>query len=192
MPELSEVLSKEDIDKKVVSVAHRIMSDFKGRELVLIGVLKGSFVFLSDLARQLTIHVKIDFVSVSSYGNEASSSGRIQLNKEIEIDINHKHVLVVEDIIDTGLTMSYLIDYLKSFNPADIRICTMIDKQERRESEIRIDYACHTIKKGFIVGESPLTEKGFGMGMRLRDSGFSPSKEEMNSAMKALRNAGQA
>lgn len=152
MPELYEVLSKEDIDKKVAAVARRISSDFKGSELVMIGVLKGSFVFLSDLARQLTIPVKIDFVGVSSYGDDVASSGRIQLNREIGIDIKEKNILVVEDIVDTGITINYLIDYLKSFNPLTISICTMIDKQQRRESEIRIDYACHEIQEGFIVG----------------------------------------
>ncbi len=152
MPELFEVLSKEDIEQKVASIADRISSDYVGSELILIGVLKGAFVFLADLARQLTIPVKIDFVRLSSYGNNDSSSGNIRLDKEIEIDIQNKDVLIVEDIIDTGQTLDYLVRYLQKFNPDTIKICTMIDKPERRESKIRVDYACHIVKNGFIVG----------------------------------------
>ena len=100
MPEFIPVLKKDDINKMVVAIAQKISSDFKGRELILIGVLKGSFVFLSDLIRSLSIPVKVDFVGVSSYSNKTSSSGKIQLTKSIEIDIKNKNVLVVEDIVD--------------------------------------------------------------------------------------------
>ncbi len=152
MPEFIPVLKKDEINKMVVDVAHEISSDYMDRELVLIGVLKGAFIFLSDLIRNLTIPVKVDFVGVSSYGHNNSSSGKIQLTKTLEVDIKDKNVLVVEDIIDSGLTSAWLVDYLKSFQPETVNVCALIDKRERREAEIQIDYACHVVKEGFLVG----------------------------------------
>ncbi len=153
MPEFIPVLKKDDIDKMVVAVARKISSDYKDRELILIGVLKGSFVFLSDLIRNLSIPVKIDFVGVSSYSDKTSSSGKIQLTKSIEIDIKNKNVLVVEDIVDSGFTLAWLIDYLMSFEPETVNVCALLDKRERRETPIQIDYTCHVVKEeGFLVG----------------------------------------
>ena len=152
MPEFIPVLKKDDINKMVVAVARKISLDYKDRELILIGVLKGSFVFLSDLIRNLSIPVKIDFVGVSSYSDKTSSSGKIQLTKSIEIDIKNKNVLVVEDIVDSGLTLAWLIDYLMSFEPKAVNICALIDKRERRETQIQIDYTCHVVQEGFLVG----------------------------------------
>lgn len=152
MPELITVLNKNDIDKMVARVARKISSDYQDQELILIGILKGAFVFLSDLVRHLTIPVKLDFIRACSYGSSDSSSGNIRLTKEIEMDINNKDVLLVEDIVDTGLTLSYLIDYLKTFNPKSVKICALIDKHERRNSNIKIHYACHEAAKGFLVG----------------------------------------
>ncbi len=152
MPELIPVLNKNDIDNMVARVARRISSDYQDRELILIGILKGAFVFLSDLVRHLTIPVKLDFIRVCSYGSEVSSSGNIRLTKEIEIDVTNKDVLLVEDIVDTGLTLSYILDYLKAFGPKTVKICTLLDKHERRNANIKIDYACHKVDKGFLVG----------------------------------------
>ena len=152
MPEFIPVLKKDDIDKMVVAVARKISSDYKDRELILIGVLKGSFVFLSDLIRNLSIPVKVDFVGVSSYSDKTSSSGKIQLTKSIEIDIKNKNVLVVEDIVDSGLTLAWLIDYLMSFEPETVNVCALLDKRERRETQIQIDYTCHVVQEGFLVG----------------------------------------
>lgn len=152
MPELVPVLSKNDIDSLVTQVAHRISTDYRNRELILIGVLKGVFVFLSDLVRCLYIPVQIDFIRVFSYGSDVSSSGEIHLTKDIEIDIKDKNVLIVEDIVDTGLTLKYLIDYLRAYHPKTIKVCVFIDKHERREADIEIDYSCHDVAKGFFVG----------------------------------------
>ena len=152
MPELVPVLSKKDIDSLVTKVAHRISTDYRNHDLVLIGVLKGVFVFLSDLVRCLDIPVQIDFIRVFSYGSDVSSSGEIHLTKDIEVDIKDKDVLIVEDIVDTGLTLKYLIDYLKSYYPKTIKVCAFIDKHERREADIGIDYRCHDVAKGFLVG----------------------------------------
>jgi hypoxanthine phosphoribosyltransferase len=152
MPELIPILNKNDIDHMVARVARRISSDYQDRELILIGILKGAFVFLSDLVRYLTIPVKVDFIGACSYGSDVSSSGIIRLTKEIEIDVTNKDVLLVEDIVDTGLTLSYIVDYLKTFDPKTVKICALLDKHERRSENIKIDYACHEVDKGFIVG----------------------------------------
>ena len=152
MTELIPILKKDEISKMVKAIAEKISSDYKGRDLVLIGVLKGSFIFLSDLARHLTIPVKIDFIGASSYGSGTSSSENIQLTIKVSIDLKEKDVLVVEDIIDTGLTLTYLIDYLKSFEPRTVKVCAFIGKTERRKTEIYIDYVCHKVKEGFLVG----------------------------------------
>lgn len=152
MPELIPVLKKDDIEHMVVQVASRISSDYLERELVLIGVLKGAYVFLSDLARQMSIPAQVDFIGISSYGADTSSSGKIRLTKDIDIDIKNKDVLIIEDIVDTGLTLSYIVEYLKSFSPKTIKVCALIDKRERRKSKVKIDYACHLTDEGFLVG----------------------------------------
>ena len=152
MPELVPVLSKNDIDSLVKQVAHRISTDYRNKDLILIGVLKGVFVFLSDLVRCLDIPVQIDFIRVCSYGSDVSSSGEIHLTKDIEVNIKEKDVLIVEDIVDTGLTLKYLIDYLRSYHPKTIKVCVFIDKHERREADIAIDYSCHNVAEGFLVG----------------------------------------
>lgn len=152
MPELIPVLKKSDINSMVAQVARRISSDYQDHELILIGVLKGAFVFLSDLMLNLSIPVQVDFIRVASYGSDTSSSGRINLTKAVEIDVKNKDVLVVEDIVDTGLTLSYIIDYLKSFKPNTVKVCTLLDKRQRRQANVKIDYACHIVTEGFLVG----------------------------------------
>ena len=152
MPALIPVLSKDEIDRLVTAVAQRISSDYRDRELILVGVLKGAFVFLSDLMRKLSIPAKVDFLRVASYGSETSSSGKVQLIKDLELDIRNKDVLVVEDIVDTGCTIGYLIDYVSSRSPRTVKVCALIDKRERRENEVVIDYVCHVVKQGFLVG----------------------------------------
>ena len=152
MPDLVPVLKKDEIAKLVTKLAQKISSDYQGRELILVAVLKGAFVFLSDLIRQITIPVKVDFIRAASYGSNTSSSGQIQLTKEIEININNKDVLLVEDIVDTGLTLGYIVDYLKSFEPCSVKVCALLDKIERREIDITVDYTGHVVAEGFLVG----------------------------------------
>ena len=152
MSEFIPVLTKKEIDAQVSHIAQVISADYKDRELILIGILKGAFIFLSDLIRQLSIPVKVDFMCVSSYGDHTTSSGRIKLIKDVDISINNKDVLIVEDIVDTGITLSYLVDHLHASGASSVRICTLIDKRERRETDVRVDYACHTVDKGFLVG----------------------------------------
>jgi len=152
MPELIPVLKKEEIRKRVAAVAEKISFDYQNRELLLIGVLKGSFVFLADLIRCLTIPVEIDFIGTSSYTTKSVSSGNIRLTKEISANLKDKDVLIVEDIVDSGLTLQFLVDHIGSFGPRSVKICTFIDKFERRETEINVDYRCHTVNEGFLVG----------------------------------------
>ena len=152
MPDLTPVLKKEEIDKSVAQLAQRISRDYSDCELILVGVLKGAFVFLADLIRHLTIPAKVDFVRVASYGSGTSSSGKIRLTKALEIDIRGKDVLIVEDIVDTGLSLSRLVDYLKESEPKSVRICALIDKTERRQKHVDVDYVGHVVAQGFLVG----------------------------------------
>ena len=153
MPDFTPVIKKDEIEHQISRIAEVISTDYQGQELVLIGVLKGAFLFLADLARQLKLEsVKIDFLQASSYGADTVSSENIVLKKDIDVEIRHKHVLVVEDIVDTGLTLAYLIEHLKGFGPKSIKVCAMIDKSERRKAAVKVDYVCTTIEKGFLVG----------------------------------------
>ena len=152
MTALEPFLNREEIQRLVSDIAERISLDYQDEDLVLIGVLKGAFIFLSDLVRQLTIPTEIDFVGASSYGTNAQSSEDIRLTKPLQIDIRNKSILVVEDIIDTGLTLAYMLDYIKSFVPRNLNICTLLDKRERRKAYIEIDYVGKVVDKGFLVG----------------------------------------
>jgi len=152
MPELIPVLTEKEIHDKVEMVAQKISKDYENGRLVLIGVLKGGFVFLADLARRLSIPVEIDFIRYASYGDRDYSSGDIRLCSDITTDIKGKDVLIVEDIIDSGLTMAKLIKHLEAFHPESIRICAFIDKYERRKVDCQADYFCHSVKGGFLVG----------------------------------------
>lgn len=153
MPEeMIPVFSRAEIAKKVKALAQRISEDYRGKELIAIGVLKGAFIFLADLMRELTIPVQVDFVRLASYGSDTTSSGTIRMTKETELDIRGRHVLIVEDIIDSGLTIAYLLNHLKSLSPKSIKVCTFIDKTERRDVQVPIDYACVTVDHGFLVG----------------------------------------
>ncbi len=152
MSELIPFLTKEEIDSKIAVVAKKISSDYKDRDLVLIGALKGSFIFMSDLARQLTIPAKVDFIRASSYGSGTTSSGKVVITKDITLDISGKDVLIVEDIVDTGLTVSHLVEYFKSFDANSVKVCALLDKHERRDKQVDVDYSCHRLEEGFLVG----------------------------------------
>jgi hypoxanthine phosphoribosyltransferase len=153
MPDFTPVLNKDEIERQISEIAKIITADYQGQELVLVGVLKGAFLFLADLARELKLdNLKIDFLQASSYGGDTISSETIVLKKDIDVDIRDKDVLVVEDIVDTGLTLAFLVDHLRRFGPKSIKVCAMIDKKERRKAAVAVDYACTTIEKGFLVG----------------------------------------
>jgi hypoxanthine phosphoribosyltransferase len=153
MPELIPVLDQDAISRKIDEVARQISIDYRHAEVVLIGVLKGAFVFMADLMRRLDlVRVAVDFVRLASYGAQIDSSGHIALSKNFEIDIEGKNVLIVEDILDTGLTLAFLKRHLATYNPRSIKTCVLIDKQQRREVDVQAEYVCHTVKEGFLVG----------------------------------------
>lgn len=150
---LREVISKKEILKKVKELAQKIDKDYKNEPIVLIGTLKGAFIFLADLVRFLkNPNIQIDFVRVKSYGTSNTSSEKVEITKDLEISIEGKNVILIEDIVDTGITLKFLYEHLKKFNPKSLKICALIDKKERRKVNIPIDYKGFEIEKGFLVG----------------------------------------
>lgn len=152
MPELKEILSRETISDMVNRMAFKISEDYRTGELVLVGTLKGAFMFVADLARSLDIPSQIGFIGISSYGSDTESSGKITVTKKLDVDIKGKDVLVVEDIVDTGYTLQFAVDYLRTFSPGTLKVCTLIDKKERRQIDVAVDYVCHEVSEGFLVG----------------------------------------
>jgi hypoxanthine phosphoribosyltransferase len=144
--------TEEELRDRVTELASRINRDYEARELLVIGILKGAFVFLADLVRGLTMPLQIDFVRLASYGTGSSTSGAIRMTKELELPLEGRDVLVVEDIVDTGITVRWFLDYLRKGNPRSVRLCALIDKLERREVEVPIDYVGMTVERGFLVG----------------------------------------
>lgn len=144
--------SKETIDKRVKEIANAISNDYQGKDLVLICILKGAFIFLADLARYLTIPHLVDFAKLSSYGTSAVSSGKVKITKDIETSIEGRDVIIVEDIIDTGITLAFLKEKLMEKNPNSVAICALIDKKCRRETDVKADYTGFIVDQGFIVG----------------------------------------
>jgi hypoxanthine phosphoribosyltransferase len=153
MPELIPVLDEETIAQRVDAVARQISSDYTDADLVIIGVLKGAFIFMADLIRRLELdRMTVDFIRLSSYKGNDHSAGRIDLLKDTEVDLEGKDLLIVEDILDTGLTLAYLRDHLKTMHPRSVKTCVLIDKYERRQVDIEAEYVCHKVKEGFLVG----------------------------------------
>ncbi len=146
------LLSAEQIEGRVREMAVQISDDYEGKRPLLIGVLKGAVIFLSDLVRHLSIPVEIDFIAVSSYGADTSSSGVVRILKDLEHSIRGKDVLIVEDIVDTGLTLNYLIDNLSSRQPRTLRVVTLLDKPDRRKVHFEADYCGFVIPDRFVIG----------------------------------------
>ena len=146
------VIPREEIANKVAELATQLRKDYRGKNPLLIGILKGSFVFLSDLMRSMNIPVEVDFVRLSSYGAGKNSSGKVKLIKDVETPIKDRHVLVVEDIIDRGLTVRFLLDYLSFREPSSLKLCALFDKSSRRKVEVPIDYVGFTVPDEFVVG----------------------------------------
>ena len=151
--DFTEVLiSREQLADKVAELGAKISEDYKGEELFLIGILKGSVPFMADLMRAITLDVEMDFMSVSSYGSGTKTSGVVRILKDLDSDIAGKNVLIVEDIIDSGLTLAYLKEYLAKRNPKSIKIVTMLSKPARRKADIEADYTGFVVDDKFIVG----------------------------------------
>lgn len=151
--DIKEILiTEEQIKAKTKELGKLITEQYRGKDLVVIGVLKGCVIFLSDLVREIDLPLTLDFMVVSSYGTATKSSGVVRIIKDLEKDIQGKDVLVVEDIVDSGLTLSYLVEYLKSRNANSVKICSLLDKPERRKAQVTIDFSGFQIPDEFVVG----------------------------------------
>ncbi len=146
------LISEEEIQKRVREIAAQISADYEGESIHLICILKGSLFFTADLARRVTVPVTFDFMSLESYGERMVSSGRVKLTKDTEGDIEGKNVIVIEDIVDTGRTLSFLMDLLKLRKPKSLKLCTFLNKPERRVVDVRVDYVGFDIPDKFVVG----------------------------------------
>lgn len=146
------LLSEEEVDKKICEIAQQISKDYEGKEVHLVCVLKGGVFFMCELAKRITVPVSMDFMALSSYGNGTESSGKIIIKKELDESIEGKEVLVVEDIVDSGRTLSFLLEELQSRKPASLHLCTLLDKPDRRVVDIKADYTCFEIPDEFVVG----------------------------------------
>jgi hypoxanthine phosphoribosyltransferase len=149
---LRVLVSHSRIQKKIRALAHQIRKDFPDEPLLLVGVLKGAVMFLADLARQIPGEVTFDFIAVSSYGKDSRSSGQVKLNKDLDSSIEGKTVIVVEDILDTGLTLRYLLRILQQRKPKNLRVAVLLDKKERRLTDVKADYVGFAIPNEFVVG----------------------------------------
>ncbi len=146
------LLDEKQIAEKVAELGGQISRDYKGKNLLMVSVLKGSVVFVADLMRAITIPAAIDFMAVSSYGSGTKSSGVVKIIKDIDIDLEGKDLLIVEDILDSGKTLHYLRELLEGRNPASVRIATLLDKPSRREADVTPDYCGFTVPDEFIIG----------------------------------------
>ena len=147
------MIPEEEVDAKIKELGQKISEKFAGEEVHLICILKGSVFFVCELAKRITVPVTIDFMQVSSYGAETKSSGVVRLSKDLDEPLQGKNVIIVEDIIDSGRTLAYLIEILKQRGPKSIRLCTLLDKPERRvKKQVHVDYTCFTIPDEFVVG----------------------------------------
>lgn len=146
------LLSEEEVNRRISEIAGQISLDYEGKELHLICILKGGVFFTCELAKRLSVPVSIDFMSVSSYGNGTKSSGVVKVVKDLDEAIEGKHVLVVEDIVDSGRTLSYLLDNLKSRKPKSLHLCTLLDKPDRRVTDVQVDFTGFAIPDEFVVG----------------------------------------
>ncbi len=145
------LISAEEIEAHVADVSRRISDDYRDKDPIFVGVLKGCFIFMSDLMRHVDIRCTMDFMAVSSYSG-TSSTGAVKINKDLGQDIEGRHVIIVEDILDSGVTLSYLKHYLLGRRPASIRIVTLMDKPSRRKADVYADYSCFEVPDAFVVG----------------------------------------
>ncbi|NLU49589.1 MAG: hypoxanthine phosphoribosyltransferase [Syntrophomonadaceae bacterium] len=150
--DLEVLISEKEIQAKVGELAETITRDYAGQDLLVVGILKGAFIFMADLVRHIRLPVTVDFMDMSSYGSSTRSSGEVRILKDLEKPIEGKHVLIVEDIVDTGLTLNYIAELLRNRSPKSVRICALLDKPSRRKVDIVPDYCGFTIPDHFVVG----------------------------------------
>jgi len=146
------LLTEDDIKKRVAELGEEISRDYQGKELMLVGILRGAFVFLADLIRAINIPVETDFIAISSYGSSSTTSGVVRILKDLDDDIENKHVLIIEDILDTGLTLNYLVKNLTSRSPASLEVCSFIVKEGKQRVPIDLKYSGFTVPNTFVVG----------------------------------------
>jgi len=146
------LLTEEEIHKRVRELGEEITRDYAGKEPIFVGVLKGCFVFMADLMRQVTVPCGMDFMVVSSYGKSTKTTGAVEIIKDLSQDIEGRHLVIVEDILDTGVTLHYLTRYLENRNPASVAIATLLDKPERRRADVAAKYVGFTVPDAFVVG----------------------------------------
>lgn len=146
------LLTEEEVDRRIQEIGDQISRDYEGKQVHLICVLKGGSFFMCELAKRITVPVSLDFMSVSSYGSATKSSGVVRIVKDLDEPLKDKEVLVVEDIVDSGRTLSYLLDMLKDRDPKSVKLCTLLDKPERRVVDVHVDYTCFQIPDEFVVG----------------------------------------
>lgn len=146
------LLPEQEVNERIAEIARKISADYAGKEIHLICVLKGSVFFMCELAKRITVPVTMDFMSVSSYGNDTKSSGVVRIVKDLDEPLDGKDVLIVEDIVDSGRTLSYLMEILNKRNPQSLRLCTLLDKPDRRVAQVAVDYTCFNIPDEFVVG----------------------------------------
>ncbi len=146
------LINKEKIADCVGRLAEQIREDYRSKDFLMIGILKGSFVFMADLIRALQIPMELDFIRLSSYGSGKESSGKIELVQELRTQVEGRHIVVIEDIVDTGISLNFLLGYLAKQNPASVRLCALLDKPSRRKMPVSIDYLGFTVPDKFIVG----------------------------------------
>ena len=147
-----EIISSHEIQARIEELGRRITNDYQGRQLVLLGVLNGAFIFAADLCRTITLDLEIDFIRVASYGTATESSGKIRLLKEPSIDLTGKDVLLIEDIVDTGTTMAWMLEHFRQSGAETVQICTLIDKTERRRVAVTSAYIGFSLDQGFLIG----------------------------------------
>ena len=152
MHEKELIISRAEIDLRIKELGRDITRDYLDKDLVVIGILKGAFVFTADLIRAIDLDLAVDFLQMASYGQGHVAKGPVRIGKDIELNITAKHVLLVEDIVDTGRTLVRIIEFLADRRPLSIRSCVLIDKKERRQEDIRVDYVGFVVDKGFLVG----------------------------------------
>lgn len=146
------LLSEEELKFRVAEIGAQITADYEGKDVVIVGVLKGSVIFLADLVREIKIPITIDFISCSSYGNSSESSGVVRILKDLDRSVEGKHVVVVEDIVDTGTTLNYLLENLRSRNAASVKLVALLNKPERRKVQVHVDYNGFNIPDHFVIG----------------------------------------
>lgn len=149
---ISVLLTEQEVDDKIKEIGMQISKDYEGKDVHLICILKGGVFFMCELAKRITVPVSLDFMDVSSYGDDTSSSGVVKIVKDLDELLEGKHVIIVEDIIDSGRTLHYLMEILKKRNPASLKLCTLLDKPERRVVDVKVDYVGFNIPDKFVVG----------------------------------------